>query len=224
MFTPTSTITVANWMLQTVNTSTQRQRAQALTDKGNEHASALWGEQTTETANFTLGGNYQGNMTLPALGNGITDYTVTYSETDFPKLDVTKNSAAGGGTFTLPFTLPARTIGVPSTIASIFTALGTTPVKQLTIAVSCQHAEEPNGSGVYGTLHGMRDATVTVTFTGTGAKPTPTMAAGWDAMSDTDNDSNSAVGGGTAVYVKHFPIGTDADAANAPTGGSGTGA
>ena len=220
MFTPTSTISVTDWMLQTVNKSTQKQRAQALTDKGNEHASALWGEQTTETADFTLGGGYTGNMHLPSLANGITDFTVTYSETDFPKLNVTKNSAAGGGTFSLPFTLPARTIGIPSAIADVFTAIGTVPVKQLTIAVTCQHAEEPDGSGAYGTLHGMRDATVTVTFTGTGSKPAPTMASGWDALNDTDNDSNSAIGGGTAVYVKHFPIGTDADAVNAPSSGN----
>ena len=218
MFTPTSTISVTGWMLQTVNTTTQRQRAQALTEKGNEHAAATWGEQTTETANFTLGGAYTGDMTVPQLGNGITDYTVVYSETEYPKLDVTKNSAAGGGTFILPLTLPARAIGVPAAITNLYTALGSTPVKQLSIAVSCQHAEETDGNGAYGTLHGMRDATVTVTFTGTGAKPAPTMAAGWTELNNADNDSNSAIGGGSVVYVKHFAIGTDADAANA--GGS----
>ena len=218
MFTPTSTMSFTDWMLQTVNKSTQKQYAQALTEKGNEHASATWGERTTETANFTLGGAYTGNMHLPDLGNGITEYTVTYAETDYPKLDATKDSAAGGGTFILPFSLPARAIGVPSAIADVYTALGSVPVKQLTVAVSCQHAEEPNGSGAYGTLHGMRDATVTLTFTGTGDKPAPTMAAGWTELNNASNDSNSAIGGGSAVYVKHFAIGTDADAANA--GGS----
>lgn len=106
MFTPTSTITVSGWMLQSVNRSTQKQRAQALTAKGNEHAHAFYGEQSTESASFTLGGSYTGNITLPALGDGITDFTLTYSETEFPKLDVTKNSAAGGGSWTAPSRSP----------------------------------------------------------------------------------------------------------------------
>ena len=86
MFTPISTITVSGWMLQTVNKSTQKQRAQALTAKGNEHAHAYYGERTTETAEFTLGGNYTGNITVPSLGAGIIEWMLTYTETAFPAL------------------------------------------------------------------------------------------------------------------------------------------
>ena len=128
MFNPTSTISPgANWMLQSVSKQKQKQRAQALTAAGNEHASAYWGEQNTETAEFTLGGNYEGNVSVPTLGtNGITDWTLTYSETAFPTLSVSRNDAAGGGSFTLPttpaasaITLPARTLGCPTAIPGL---------------------------------------------------------------------------------------------------------
>ena len=228
MFTPTSTITVSGWMLQTVNKSTQKQRAQALTAKGNEHAHAYYGERTTETAEFTLGGNYTGNITVPSLGSGIIEWMLTYTETAFPALSVQKDSAAGGGTFALPsgITLPARTIGIPSAIAGIFTKIS--KVKQLQIQCACQHAEEMNGTGVYAptTLSGMRDAVITATLTGIGSKPTwassgtaadVVVAAGWDEDSNAENDSSTAIGGGTLVFSKHFPIGTDTDAANSPS-------
>ncbi len=215
MFTPTSTITVSGWMLQSVNRSTQKQRAQALTAKGNEHAHAYYGEQETESASFTLGGSYTGNITLPSLGDGITDFTLTYSETEFPKLDVTKNSAAGGGSWTAPFTLPARSIGCPSALEGIATSIGA--CKSISIAVSCQHIEEMDGSGEYDpdTYSGMRDVTVTITFTGVAGKPSITAADGWSSPSATDSDSNTAIAAGSVVYEKHFPVGTDADAANA---------
>ena len=128
MFTPESTITVSGWMLQTVNKSKQRQRAQALTSKGNEHAHAHYGERTTETAEFTLGGNYTGNIIVPSLGGGIIEWALIYTETAFPALSVQKDSAAGGGTFKLPFKLPARAIGVPASIADIYTAIGSVAV------------------------------------------------------------------------------------------------
>ena len=217
MFNPTSTIQPGgNWMLQSANTSTSKQRAQALTAKGNEHAHAVYGTRTTESAEFTLGGTYTGDMAVPALGDGITDYTVTYSETDFPQLSVSKDSAAGGGTFNLPFKLPARSIGVPAVIAGVYTSIGSQAVKQLTVAVTCQHVEEMDGSGEYdpANLSGMRDATVTLTFTGVSGKPSPAMADGWELETDNATCSNTAVDGGTATYVKHFPIGTDTDADN----------
>lgn len=222
MFNPESTITVSGWMLQTVNKGKSKQRAQALTAHGNEHAHAFHSERDTESAEFTLGGTYTGNMTVPNLESGITDFTVTYTETEYPKLSVNKDSAAGGGTFTLPFKLPARAIGVPSTIADVYTAIGSVACKQLTIAVSCQHVEETDGNGSYDPtkLSGMRDATVAVTFTGVNGKPSPTMATGWESPSDTATQSNTAVDGGTIVYEKHFPIGTDDDAANNPASAS----
>lgn len=230
MFTPESTITVSGWMLQTVNKSKQRQRAQALTSKGNEHAHAHYGERTTETAEFTLGGNYTGNIIVPSLGGGIIEWALTYTETAFPALSVQKDSAAGGGTFALPdgITLPARTIGIPSVIAGIFTKVSR--VKQIQIQCTCQHAEEMNGTGEYGTgedgspaYNGMRDAVITCTLTGIDGKPTwaasgtsadVVVAEGWDEDSSSESDSNTAIGGGTLVFSKHFPIGTDADAAN----------
>ena len=233
MFTPTSTITVSGWMLQTVSKSTQKQRAQALTAKGNEHAHAYYGERTTETAEFTLGGTYTGNITVPALGSGIIEWMLTYTETAFPALSVQKDSAAGGGTFALPtgITLPARTIGIPSAIGGIFTKVS--KVKQVQIQCTCQHAEEMNGTGAYGTgatgspaYNGMRDAVITCTLTGIDGKPTwatsgtsadVVVATGWDEDSNAENDSNTAIGGGTLVFSKHFPIGTDADAANSPS-------
>lgn len=227
MFAPTSTITVTGWMLQSVSVSKQRQRAQALTSKGNEHAHALWGEQTNETANFTLGGAYTGNVNLPTLGDGIVEWTLTYSETEFPKLDVTKNSAAGGGTWTCPLTLPARTIGCPTTIGGVTATGKTLPAcKTITIHAACQHAEETDGTGTYGTLHGMRDVTVTITLTGIDGKPTltaGTLAAGWESPSEQSGDSNTAIGSGSIVFEKHYPIGTDADADNSSGGGSGGG-
>ena len=218
MFAPTSTISVTGWMLQSVDKQKQKQRAQALDANGNEHAFAYWGEQTTETAEFTLGGTYANGstITVPSLGSGIIEYTLTYSETEFPKLSVQKNSAAGGTAFSLPSTgddaisLPARALGVPASITGIYQGL--TKAKTVQIHVACQHVEETDGTGTYGTLHGMRDATVTVTITGTDGKPafgTATgdgMADGWTSPSDQEGDSNTAIPTGSVVYEKHFPI------------------
>lgn len=220
MFDPTSTITASGWMLQDVQKNTSKTRAQALTSKGNEHKHAYWGERTSETANFTLGGTYSGNVTEPGLGSGITDYTITYDEKEFMKLAVTKDSAAGGGTFKMSdfgIQLPARTLGIPSSITNIYTAVSN--CKTVAIAVSCQHVEETDGNGAFdpSKYSGMRDATVTVTFTGISGKPTVTAATGWDVDSDTETNSNTAIGGGTVVLVKHFPFGTDTDAENKKT-------
>ena len=228
MFDPISTITATGWMLQTVTEGEQKQRAQALTSKGNEHAFRYHSEITTETANFTLGGSYTGNMTIPSLGGGITDWTVTYSEKDFPKLDVTKSSAAGGGTFACPLTLPARAIGCPTSIPG-FTATGKTlpPCKTITIACTCQHVEETDGTGEYDpdNFSGMRDATITITLTGIDGRPTitaGTIDAGWDSPSGTKTNSNTAIGSGSVVYEKHFPIGTDTDASGGSSSGGGS--
>lgn len=218
MFNPTSTISPgANWMLQSVSKQKQKQRAQALNASGNEHAYRYWGEQNTETAEFTLGGNYGANdtITVPALGSGITDWTLTYSETEFPKLTVQKNDAAGGGTFTLPtagddkITLPARALGCPTSIVGIYSGL--VAAKSVQIACTCQHVEETNGSGIYGTKKGMRDVTITVTITGVDGKPTFTgassgFASGWGTPSEQEGDSNTAIATGSVVYEKHFAV------------------
>lgn len=214
MFDPTSTINPgADWMLQTVSKSKQKQRAQALNASGNEHAHAYWGEQVTETAEFTLGGDYAdtGTIAVPALGGGITDWTLTYSETAFPTLSVQKLDAAGGGTFALPDTisLPARALGCPASIPGIYTGLAA--AKSVTIACTCQHVEETDGTGAYGAKHGMRDATITVTITGVDGKPVFTgansgFADGWSSPSDQESNSNTAIASGQVVYEKHFAV------------------
>jgi len=219
MFSPTSNIVVAGWMLQRVTKSVTKTRAQALTDKGNEHSHAMWGERTTESASFTLGGTYDsGNMTLPQLGSThLTDFTVKYSETAFPSLDVNKDSAATSATaFSCPLTLPKRSLGVPSTITDVYTAIGAQAVKELSVSVSGTHSEDTDGSGAYGTLGEFRDVVVQVTFTGVSGKPSPTMASGWTEVTNSEEDSNTAIPTGSVVYEKHFPFGTDSNAANAP--------
>lgn len=214
MFNPTSTINPGtDWMLQSVSKTKQKQRAQALNASGNEHAYRYWGEQNAETAEFTLGGAYadNGTVSVPALGGGITDWTLTYSETAFPALSVQKNSAAGGGSFTFPNTikLPARALGCPASIPGIYTGL--VAAKTVQIACTCQHVEETDGNGNYGSKHGMRDVTITVTITGVDAKPTFSganggFADGWGTPSDQEGDSNIAIGTGQVVYEKHFAV------------------
>ena len=217
MFNPTSTISVTGWMLQSVSRQKQKQRAQALNSSGNEHAFRYWGEQNTETAEFTLGGNYDENdtITVPALGSGIIEWLLAYAETEFPKLSVQKNSAAGGGTFELPstgdnaITLPARAIGCPASIPGIYSGL--VAAKSVQIACTCQHVEDTDGTGTYGTKKGMRDVTITVTITGVDGKPTFSgensgFAAGWATPSEQDGDSNTAIATGSIVYEKHFAV------------------
>ena len=218
MFNPTSTISVAGWMLQSVQKQKQKQRAQALNSAGNEHAHRYWGEQNTETAEFTLGGDYGDNdtITVPTLGSGILEWLLTYSETEFPKLSVQKNDAAGGGTFALPstgddaITLPARALGCPLSIPGIYQGL--VAAKTVQIHCTCQHVEEPDGTGTYGTLHGMRDVTITVTITGVDGKPTfgsasgDGFASGWGTPSEQEGMSNTAVDTGSIVYEKHFAV------------------
>ena len=217
MFNPTSTISPTGWMLQTVQRQKQKQRAQALNASGNEHAYRYWGEQNTETAEFTLGGAYGNNdtITVPTLGSGIIEWLLTYSETEFPKLSVQKNDAAGGGTFALPstgddaITLPARALGCPASIPGIYSGL--VAAKTVQIACTCQHVEEPDGTGAYGTKHGMRDVTITVTITGVDGKPTFSgngsgFASGWGTPSEQDGDSNTAIATGSIVYEKHFAV------------------
>lgn len=218
MFNPTSTISVTGWMLQSVSRQKQKQRAQALNASGNEHAFRYWGEQNTETAEFTLGGDYGADdtITVPTLGSGIIEWLLTYAETEFPKLSVQKNSAAGGGTFALPstgddaITLPARALGCPASIPGIYQGL--VAAKSVQIACSCQHVEETDGTGAYGTKKGMRDVTITVTITGIDGKPTfgsesgDGFAAGWGTPSEQDGDSNTAIATGSIVYEKHFAV------------------
>jgi hypothetical protein len=207
MFNPTTTINVpADWMLQSVQTTTSKQRAQALNSQGNEHSFAQWGERTTEQADFTLGGKYEGNIPMPSLGSGVTDFALTYSETEYPTLSVSSDDAAGGASWSFPedVTFPARTIGCPSAIPGIYSGLSA--AKQVTIAVSCQHVEEPDGNGEYGTYNGMRDCVVTVTITGVAGKPTVTFDAGWSDNSASEGNSNTALATGSVVYEKHFPI------------------
>ena len=123
--------------------------------------------------------------------------------------------AAGGGTFALPstgddaITLPARALGCPATIPGIYSGL--VAAKSVQIACTCQHVEEPDGTGTYGTLHGMRDVTITVTITGVDGKPTFSgdnsgFAAGWGTPSEQDGDSNTAIATGSIVYEKHFAV------------------
>ena len=219
MFNPTSTINPgSDWMLQSVSKQKQKQRAQALNAAGNEHAYRYWGEQNTETAEFTLGGSYGANDTIavPSLGSGIIDWTLTYNETAFPTLSVNKNDAAGGGTFALPstgddaITLPARALGCPATIPGIYQGLA--GAKQMQIACTCQHVEETDGSGSYGTKKGMRDVTITVTITGVDGKPTfgsangDGFASGWATPSEQEGKSNTAIDSGSIVYEKHFAV------------------
>ena len=215
---PTSTISVTGWMLQGVSKQKQKQRSQALTSAGNEHAYRYWGEQTIETANFTLGGNYGENdtITVPALGSGIIEWKLTYSETEFPRLDAQKNTAAGGGTFALPstgddaITLPARALGCPAAIPGIYSGL--VAAKTVEIVCACKHIEEPDGSGTYGTKHGMYDVTLTVTITGVDGKPTfgsetgDGFAAGWGTPGEQEGDSNTSIATGSIVYEKHFAV------------------
>jgi len=227
MFNPESTITVADWMLQSVTKAVTKTRAQALTTKGNEHKHAEWGERTTENATFTLGGAYaaNGNMTLPQIGStNITDYQVDYSETDFPALAVNKDSGAvGSAAFSLPFSLPVRTLGVPTQIANVYTAIGAQAVKKLSVKVAGTHAETTDGQGAYGTLGEFRDIVVTVTFEGVSGKPNPTMASGWTDVTNQEGNSNTAIPTGSIVYEKHFAFSTDADAENNVAAGGGTG-
>lgn len=221
MFNPTSTITPGgDWMLQTVQKQKQKQRSQALNTAGNEHAYRYWGEQNAETAEFTLGGAYGENDTIavPALGSGILEWLLTYAETEFPKLSVQKNDAAGGGVFdftntkydgTNKFTLPARALGCPASIPGIYSGL--VAAKTVQIHCTCQHVEEPDGTGTYGTLHGMRDVTITVTITGVDGKPTFSgnnsgFASGWGTPSEQEGKSNTAVDTGSIVYEKHFAV------------------
>lgn len=219
MFNPISTINPgSDWMLQSVSKQKQKQRAQALNSAGNEHAYRYWGEQNTETAEFTLGGDYGANDTIvvPALGGGIIDWTLTYNETAFPTLSVNKNDAAGGGTFALPstgddaITLPARALGCPASIPGIYQGLA--GAKQVQIACTCQHVEETDGSGSYGTKKGMRDVTITVTITGVDGKPTfgsangDGFASGWATPSEQEGKSNTAIDSGSIVYEKHFAV------------------
>lgn len=207
MFNPTTNINVpADWMLQSVQTTTNKQRSQALNSAGNEHSHAQWGERTTEQAEFTLGGTYEGNISMPSLGSGVTDFTLIYSETEFPTLSVSSDDAAGGATWSFPedITFPARTIGCPSSIPGIYSDLSA--AKQVTIAVSCQHVEETDGSGQYGTHNGMRDCVVTVTITGVAGKPTVTFGEGWSDNSVTEGNSNTAIATGSVTYEKHFAI------------------
>ena len=206
-FAPTSSITVDGWMLQTPSVSRSVSRAQALDERGDEHAFATYGEQDTETAEFTLGGDYEtGSMTLPKLGSThITEFSVTYSETDFPKLSVSKSSAAVSATsWTFPLTLPVRALGVPASIDGLYTAQGAVAVKTLAIQVTAQHVEETDGSGNYGTLGEFRDVTVKATFTGVAGRPAPTMASGWTLVESQASNSNTALPSGSVAYERHY--------------------
>lgn len=217
-FNPDSVIgTLDDWEIQEgANPSVSRQRAQALKADGDELASVQYGAQVAYSMNYaarTVTGDK--GLSVPSVGkilNGrhVDSVEVSYSQTSFPTLAVSAHAhAAVDGTeeehdacrvYAPGVVLPARAIGVPSTLKdaegnTVFTCPEGVGMRSLTYSLATNHTDEANGDG--GHLAGQNhDGTETLTLEFTGEVDVADLAvhAAWklpDSYSRTRTNSGA---------------------------------
>lgn len=169
MFAPEGKVLASSdsWEIQTgANPTISRQRAQALGSDGDEIAAAQYGAQI-QYSEHGVAKISTGSFTIPAGGaivNGahVDSVDVSYSQTDFPSIDVSSHqhaSVAGVAaihgtcrTYTSTVVLPARAIGVPTTLDdtdgnTIFEMPSGCGMRSLKYSLKVNHVDEPGSAG-----------------------------------------------------------------------------
>ena len=237
-FSPDSVIgKLADWEIQSgSNPSLSRQRAQALKDNGDEMKAVQFGAQYSYQMNYkakTLTGDA---LTVPGAGeiiNGVhvDTITVSYSQQDFPALEVAAHAHAKvDGTqedhdacrvYTGTVVLPPRPIGIPLTLkektgGTVFTCPEGVGMRSLVYALATNHIDEPDGDGNHlaGQNHDGTE-TLTLEFTGEVDVDDLEIGSGW-MLPDSDNKGRSNTGVHTTSITITKHIGYDSE--KTPTG------
>ena len=190
-------LSFAGWSRQNHTTSTSRTRAQAFDEHGDEGRHAYHGTVMTETADFSASDETAQKLAIPQLGDGISSWVLTFSNTAFPALSVTKASNVKGSAAN-PFNeIPNQSIGVPAEIFGV-TDIGN--CKQAVITGSAQTVSDHDGDTWIGKMY---DMSITMVLTGIEGKPT-WSGDGWEEESDSSGTHNTALDDGSVTLVKHF--------------------
>lgn len=159
-----------------------------------------------------------GNLALPVVGsimNGyhVDNFSLSLSQTDFPKLDITGHKHKSGSpdsgcrTYTPSLQIPAHPIGVPSTLAGAYALGAGIPcgMKSLNYSVQVNHQDELNCDGDH--LQGDNyDGTETLSLESTGNidEDDLTLEEGWAFDSSGKNQSNTAATTSSFNLTKHI--------------------
>lgn len=181
----------AKWEAQPVNTSTVKQRAQALKKNGDELASALYGTRDNITVNFVIKatGAQVPNAGSIHSGYHIDSIQVVFSQTDYVRMTVNAHKHAGSSHAANSCREYASTLGeidavfgCPDEIMACTLPTGT-GVRTITYNLTCNHVDEPNSTG--GFLAGDNyDGTETVDIELCDTTQV-TAATGWDLLTGT---------------------------------------
>lgn len=209
------------WAVQTANPSTTKERAQALKSDGDEAASLLYGERETlsVSAKCTEAG---ATLALPKVGTVVGGYhidswTLRYSVTDWPTLEISCHKHAATDTshsgthrkYSLPANIASTlkcAIGVPSGAAGLSLADLSAGITSLSVALTANHVEAPYvGSPPLIPASDNHDGTVTVTCETVG-RTAPTVAEGvtYDHTETSSNTSNTANDDASHTFIAHL--------------------
>ena len=192
-------------------------------------ASGQTGHDNTLSAGANLAVPFPGKIMN---GAHVDSITVTYNQQGFPTLAVPSHKHANvNGTaenhdacrvYKPTVVLPARPIGVPSTLkdvnnTTIFTCPTGVGMRSLVYSLQPTHVDEPDGDG--GHLAGQNHdgvETITLEFTGAVDVGDLQIAAGWMLPdNDADGQGNTQATTKSITITKHIPF----DETETPTGG-----
>lgn len=182
----------AKWEVQPVNTSTVKQRAQALKKDGDELASQLYGGRENITVNFVIKAT---GATVPNAGSvhggyHIDSVQVVFNQNDFVRMTVNAHKHSGASSHVASSCREyASTLGeidavfgCPDEIMACTVPTGA-GVRSITYNLTCNHVDEPNSTG--GFLAGDNyDGTETVDIELCDTTQV-TAASGWDLLTGT---------------------------------------
>lgn len=223
-FNPTAPegIVGAQWDIQSSNPSTSRERVASLGEDGDETASQLYGERTTlsisATCNATADESLEG---IPSIGDIVDDYhvdnlTLTFSATDFPKLDISAHKHKDGSShesthrkYSLPQAIRATLkggVGVPIGIAGLTLSELSDGFSQVTIALEANHIEAPYvGTPPAIPASDNHDGTLTVTADVVGdAFPNVAEGVDYDVTSSSITSGNTSNDSSNITFIKHL--------------------
>lgn len=198
----------AGWEIQTVNPTTQRQRAQALGKDGDEIASKTYDHRTTASATFVATAD---NAEIPKAGAIVGGYhidtiTVNFTNTDYVHMTVQghKHGTAAHATcrtYTGSLTTIGTKFGCPATLEGLAIPAGA-GVRSYTYTLTCNHVDELGRQGDFlaaDNYDGSETAECELCETGDIA-----AAEGWDLVTDGHTRGNTQAETATATAERHI--------------------
>lgn len=214
------------WLAQTEELGTNRERAQALGATGNEAASDLYGEKKTRTLTMKCC-KATGNLTLPAIGSlidasgkawHIDSFTLEKSPTDWPTLTLQLHAHSNKAHTPCRTFIPSLVIPAGRGIAQKIDGF---EIKDLGIAFAsfsyqCQtnHLDVADGMGEFLAADNY-DGNEQVSLSTTGVGPV-IVPEGWDETDSSESRANTSSDSTSHTYVHHVAM------AGSTSGSSGT--